>query len=211
MKICSRYAQRSKLLLFIPIVTLLSSNLTLVDSYVEETENKMQIISRQMWGAAEPVNDMHAQIPDTITLHHSGVEYTGRPIAKEYIKAIQGYHQREMGWADIAYHFIIDLEGNVYEGRSTDWVGDTATEYDPSDQVLICVLGNYEIQQPSEKQLDSISQLMVWIMKKHNIKRTSIAAHKDLAKTVCPGKNLYHFLENGFLAQKIDLLFEEDQ
>jgi hypothetical protein len=33
------------------------------------------------------------------------------------VKAIQDYHQFDLGWVDIGYHFLVGENGKVYEGR----------------------------------------------------------------------------------------------
>jgi len=47
---------------------------------------------------------------------------------------------KDRNWIDIPYHFLIDPNGNVYEGRNVFTVGETATEYDPTGHLLILVL-----------------------------------------------------------------------
>lgn len=155
-----------------------------------------QIILRSEWKALAPKQGGIEQVPKKITIHHSGELYNGKPEAKEVLRNIQKFHQVEKGWIDIAYHYLLDLDGKIYEGRDVNKVGDTATNYDPTNHISICVVGNYEIQEPSKKQLVSLEKLTCWLSRKYNISSDNISAHRDYANTLCPGKNLYFYMEN---------------
>lgn len=107
-------------------------------------------------------------------------------------------------WADIPYHYLIDLDGNVYEGRDVNYAGDTNTEYDPSGHALIVVLGNFEEVDPNSAQLNAVTATMTMLAKRFNIAVDKIAGHKDFsAQTVCPGKALYPYLQNGYFQQRV--------
>lgn len=53
-------------------------------------------------------------------------------------------------WGDVAYHYILDTKGNIYEGRPESAVGRSFTKYDLDRKLLICVLGDYR---PLEEKL----------------------------------------------------------
>ncbi|HEM60901.1 MAG TPA: N-acetylmuramoyl-L-alanine amidase, partial [Chloroflexi bacterium] len=132
-----------------------------------------------------------------ITLHHDGAEFYGG--AEERLRGLQSWSRRERGWVDIPYHFLIDLEGNIYEGRPLEYVGDTATEYDPTGHALITVMGNYMIQEINEAQLAAVVDLASWLCYEYSIPPQEIRGHKDYAATSCPGTNLYRYLANGHI------------
>ena len=58
-----------------------------------------------------------------------------------------------------------------------------------SVSIGICLEGNFEIEQPTEKQLTSLSELIQYLKKKYG--NVQIVGHRDLNATACPGKNLY--------------------
>ncbi len=95
------------------------------------------------------------------------------------------------GWPDLAYHFMIDRNGNVYEGRPTDAIGDTFTGYDPTGHLLACFEGNFDRQNPSKAQLAGMSRLVAWAMQTFSVPAAMIGGHRDWASTTCPGKNMY--------------------
>jgi len=122
----------------------------------------------------------------------------------KYLRNLQTWSRRDKHWIDIPYHYIIDLEGKVYEGRSIKYAGDTNTEYNPTGHALIEVVGNFEEVMPNDKQIDAVVNTMTWLAEKYNVPADSIRAHKDYSKqTVCPGKNLYKYIENGYFRNKV--------
>ena len=85
---------------------------------------KPKIISRGEWGAREPkkeLNKIEGSLKanySAIAIHHSGNEDN-----KPTIKDIQNVEMDKRGYDDIPYHFAIDSDGSIYEGRPLDRVG----------------------------------------------------------------------------------------
>ncbi|MBN1541593.1 DUF1460 domain-containing protein [candidate division KSB1 bacterium] len=160
-------------------------------------------ISRRHW-EADPARDVGREHTiQFITLHHSGVEYYGEPEPKTAIRAIQRYHQVEKKRIDIDYHYLIDPDGLIYAGRPETWVGDTETDYDPTGHLLICVLGNFEIQKPNEKQLAALTALVADKCLTYGILPEQVRGHRQLTETLCPGKHLQEWIDNGLLIKRV--------
>ena len=157
------------------------------------------VVSTSEWGSSASTTDTARRHKIThITLHHGGVTFDPDRNVPDYLRGLQRWSRIEKGWIDVPYHFIIDLKGRIYEGRSIDFAGDTNTEYDPTGHALIEVIGNYELIEPTASQRQSIIQLMSWLAAKYDVPVANIAAHRDYsAQTVCPGKNLYRYLQDG--------------
>ena len=109
----------------------------------------------------------------------------------------------EKNWIDIPYHFMIDMDGKIYETRPINYPGATNTEYDPTGHALICVMGNYENQIISEDQLAAVVNLSAFLAKLYNFTPDNIKGHKDYTETLCPGKDLYRYLEDGTIRAKV--------
>jgi hypothetical protein len=61
-----------------------------------------------------------------------------------------------------------------------------------------------EVQKVTEPQLNSLIKTIAWASKKYNISPDSIASHRDYSsQTTCPGKNLYQYLQNGFVKTEV--------
>lgn len=86
------------------------------------------IIQRSSWGARSPqtggsysyenIGKTPEEYYNTIVIHHSGN-------AKHFptIKDVQNEHMDDMDKADIGYHFAVDKDGKIYEGRSINIKG----------------------------------------------------------------------------------------
>lgn len=165
------------------------------------------IIPRSAWNAAPPKPFPH-HTPVRITLHHEGTVFTDTMLAADKLKRVQTWGMGpERKWVDIPYHFLVDLHGNVWEGRDVMTVGETNTSYNPKGHILVSVLGEYEEKQvPNEKQIRSVINLMTYLCLRYNISPDSIRGHKDYCRpgeTDCPGKNWYRYLENGYIKSEV--------
>ncbi len=136
-------------------------------------------------------------------LHHTAASETGDPAAQ--IRGFQAYHQG-LGWPDIAYHFLVDRSGTVYQGRDPGTRGDTATNYDPTGYFLVCLNGNFDVDTPTDAQLEAAARLFAWGSATYGV-GTDVAGHRELASTACPGGNLFAVLQTGRIEQRVaDLL-----
>lgn len=163
------------------------------------------IITVPQWGgtAADESKARRHEVT-RITLHHHGEAFPrgGDPIA--YLRNLQSWSRETRHWLDIPYHYVIDLDGKIYEGRDIRFAGDTNTEYDPAGHALIEVVGNYEVAEPNQPQLDAVAALMAMLAAKYAISPDEIRGHKDYSvQTVCPGKNLYRYIENGYFRDRV--------
>ena len=89
---------------------------------------------------------MVEHLVERLTIHHTGVALGADQEAPSRLRAHQAFHQADRGWPDLAYHFSIDQTGNVYEGRSPEFRGDTATSYDPTGHLLVVLEGNFDVE-----------------------------------------------------------------
>lgn len=146
--------------------------------------------------------DWRLRIPHQIrmiTLHHSGSPEPLRPEDDpvEKLRGLQAWGQADKNWWDVPYHFLIDLNGRIYEGRDWRYMGETNTEYDPRGHLLISVLGNYDLQEPTPAQIDAVTELMAWAAAEFDVPPDRIYGHGELAETSCPGRHLRRYLEDG--------------
>ncbi len=163
-----------------------------------------EIISKEQWGGKKHFAEMPEHTISKITIHHGGVEVKPDKDPVQYMQNLQRFSMEEKKWMDIPYHYSIDLQGKIYVCRPIQYPGDTNTEYDPTGHALINVIGNYEIQKISEVQLQAIVKLTAWLAAKYNVPVKDIAGHKDYSKmTVCPGEDLYKYLQDGTIQKRV--------
>jgi hypothetical protein len=139
-----------------------------------------------------------------ITLHHQGEPFPEGKDPVQYLRNLQAWSRTTKHWLDIPYHYIIDLDGRIYAGRDINYAGDTNTEYDPMGHALIEVVGNFEEVEPNQKQLDAVVDLMAMLAAKYHVPVERIASHRDFSgQTVCPGKNLYRYVQSGYFREQV--------
>lgn len=149
-----------------------------------------RIVLRSEWGAQEPTQPL---IPksrpwDRLWLHHSVTPRGGAG----WMRRIQADHQGR-GWRDIAYNFGVGL-GMVYEGIGPDH---DHLNSDRGYSGSIVVLGNFEVYEPSRKELEAIAWLVAhgllegWWLNELEGEPHLTGGHRDIDETACPGKYLY--------------------
>lgn len=149
------------------------------------------IVEPSVWGGTPPGQEARRHAIRRLTLHHGGEAFPAGRDVPAHLRNLQAWSRREKGWVDIPYHFVIDLEGRVYRCRPLALAGDTNTDYDPTGHALVCVLGNYEEVQPSERQLQALEDVFAMLCLQHGLGPEVIATHRDFTSgTVCPGRHL---------------------
>ena len=158
----------------------------------------VNVVPRAEWGAQPPQGAFVDHEIERITVHHGGG--TGGLQGPELYRAWQRWHLH-LGWPDLAYHFIVGRDGTVYEGRPHQASGDTATEYDPAGHLLFVVEGDFDKEEPTPAQLESLAQLIAWGSMYFDA--PDVGGHRDYAATTCPGDNLHAHLADGRLASRV--------
>jgi hypothetical protein len=164
---------------------------------------RIEALCRESWGAASPVGEFREHEIERMTVHHTARLLANNRDAPEAIRGHQRFHQLDRGWPDIAYHFIIDIEGNVYECRPVTAVGDTGTNYDPTGHFLVCCEGNFNEQALPAAQQAALVDVLAWAATEFGVDPETIRGHRDVAATSCPGDNLYPLIETGELARSV--------
>ena len=106
---------------------------------------------------------------NTIVVHHSAFAYIGPG-------EVQDLHMDRRGFADVAYHFLIDSDGIIYEGRELNIRGAHVQGFN-TGSVGIVLLGNFNDEQPSEPQVESLQKLVDYLRYTYEIRY--LAGHKD--------------------------------
>jgi hypothetical protein len=166
------------------------------------------VLSRDAWGAAPARSGGTTHAIERLTVHHSAYVLRTNEDAPAQLRQLQAEHQRN-GWVDISYHYLIDLEGNVYAGRPSRLAGDTFTTYDPTGHLLVCMLGHFDRQQLGSAQLDSLVATLASGAHTHRVAPNTIAGHNTYeAATACPGRAIDAVLRNGTLRRRTERLLD---
>ena len=164
-----------------------------------------QVLCRDAWGAAAA---RPGGIPHTLnrmTIHHTAVVLGENSNAPSRLRQHQHYHQDTQGWIDIAYHFSVDRDGNIYQLRDPLLVGDTATSYDPTGHFLVVCEGDFDQEEVTEAQLNGAAFVFAWAAQEYGIATSTLKGHRDASSdTACPGSSLYAHVTSGDLQSRID-------
>ena len=172
-----------------------------------------QIVPVAQWGGT-PADASRARrhAITHITLHHQGETFKPGTDVHQYLRNLQTWSRNTKGWLDIPYHYVIDLEGHSYAARDIAYAGDTNTDYDPKGHALIEVVGNFEEVEPNQQQLDAVVKLMAMLAARYGVSLDEIRSHRDYSdKTVCPGANLYRYVQEDYFRHKVALRLAQEQ
>jgi hypothetical protein len=126
--------------------------------------------------------------PTHIILHHS---FTADSKTVSW-GAIKKYHTKELGWADIGYHFGIELINDDYQilmGRMPGKYGAHCKEFAMnSTSIGVCFIGNFDVRTPNSMLWEKGLELVRWLKEIYQIPLEHIQGHKDYATyKTCPG------------------------
>lgn len=155
------------------------------------------IISREQWGAtrSSPSAMIH---PTGVALHWAGTKM-GIYRPEQYpavVRGIEKYHELTRGWDDIAYNWLVDPYGKIYEGRGEfrrsaangTNVGNTHAE-------AICYIGG-DGDPFTQEAARGISALVVW--RRRSGVGLKVWTHDDFRPTSCPGEEMRRFAMGGY-------------
>lgn len=123
-----------------------------------------------------------------LIIHHSA---STRDLTPEEIHQI--HLAQSPQWKGFGYHFYIRKDGTVYRGRREKNAGSHCEGYN-SVSLGICLSGNFEVEEPTVKQLNSLKTLIKELHLKYP--KATIHSHSDFNATACCGKNLRKYLND---------------
>lgn len=141
---------------------------------------------------------------ELITVHHTAVKVEGdNRSGAERVRALYAYHANNRGWGDIGYHYLIDEDGQIYEGKSGGKYVVAGHAYcNNVGTVGVALLGNFEEEKPTQDQLKALQWLIVELAEDYDIdldrtvtfhgkRQQPVVGHRDLLSTECPGFYVY--------------------
>jgi hypothetical protein len=181
------------------------------------------IIAREAW-AQQQAPPTHVPEYGTINLgfvHHTvSADGYGAAEVPSMLLGIYDYHVGVRGFWDIAYNFVIDLYGQIWEARAggidMPVIGAHAGGYN-AESTGVAMLGDFTNVIPSEAAIASLQRLLAWKLSLHGVPTEGlvevvvapsgyfytpfgpgahvalprVAGHRDGDSTDCPGNALY--------------------
>ena len=198
----------------------------LVDVNLPAGPGQPPIIARRAWAGTRhpPASGPFYGAIDLAFVHHTENPNGYSPgQVPAMLLAIYDYHRFTRGYFDIAYNFIIDLYGRIWEARAggvdQPVVGAHAGGYN-SVSTGVAILGSFSSVEPSRAAVAALQRLLAWKLALHGVPVLGkvrvevnpsdafytpfrpgqrvllprVAGHRDGDLTSCPGNDLYHRL-----------------
>ena len=180
-----------------------ASILNIHQGEVEAFIRRNGIKPRHEWGTHEPFYSRLNTDWDynSIAVHHSGNSGDDEPTL------IEEKHMDEEGWWDVGYHFLIDPEGQIYEGRKLFFKGSHIGGAN-TGKIGILVMGDFEphsldswrdaidffTDKPTQAQIASLVRI-VNELKGFFSGIKMLGGHRDWGQSQCPGEKMYKLLD----------------
>jgi len=120
----------------------------------------------------------------SITVHHSATSGGNAEVF--------GRNHRARGMGGLFYHFVIGNGIGSSDGLiETGWRWRSQAQVNRPNEIEICLVGDFNRQNISARQWDSLVGLISVLRRQYNIPVNCIRRHKDVTRkpTDCPGKN----------------------
>jgi hypothetical protein len=181
----------------------------LEDDFYEKFKDELtisQVIDRDSSGEYYKWPMKYPEDVSKIIVHHTATS-KNLDNPKQAIRDMYYYHSVSRGWGDIGYNYIIDQEGNIYEGRQGgEGVIGAHSGRGNHGSIGISLLGNFQDQPPTSAAVTSLVKMIYYKSKVHGINpsgfsnfrgeySSNILGHRDVTNTICPGDQLYALLD----------------
>lgn len=127
-----------------------------------------------------------------IVIHHSATSTGGAA-------AFDKMH-RAKGWDELGYHFVVGNGTDTRDGQvevgsrwpKQKWGAHAKT---PSEEynkfgIGICLVGNFDVDHPTQQQVKNLTRLVSYLMATYHIPADHVLGHRDTKSTDCPGRNV---------------------
>jgi N-acetylmuramoyl-L-alanine amidase-like protein len=104
------------------------------------------------------------------------------------------------GWDELGYHFVIGNGTSSGDGQievgprwpKQKWGAHakTADQRFNNYGIGVCLVGNFDIERPSSRQMESVARLVGYLMKTYRIPASRVVAHSETKATECPGRHM---------------------
>jgi LysM repeat protein len=147
----------------------------------------MSMHGREEWGARSGADGASLPTSVGITIHWEGPglgSYAPEAVPA-LLRGIQNYHMDANSWRDIAYNFLVDRFGEVWEGRG--WASRSAangTSAANDSSIAVCYLGGVGDEFTDEAK-EAIRALRSQHLSRGGM--PVLHAHRDHVATACPG------------------------
>ncbi|GJQ28117.1 MAG: hypothetical protein HBSAPP03_00010 [Phycisphaerae bacterium] len=133
-----------------------------------------------------------------ITIHHDALDSSSIRSQSDAAYRLNAIRNGQMTrkpepFADIGYHYIIDPQGRIWEGRSIAYQG-AHVRGQNENNLGIMLMGHFDQQRPTSSAIESLDAFVASQMARYGIPLSRVKTHQELASTECPGRNLQRYM-----------------
>ncbi len=188
----------------------------------------LEIFPRSEWADADPTGPLEAEQDGDVRfllVHHtaSSNDYTLDEVPR-LLRSFYSFHTGpEKNWPDIAYNFMVDRFGGVWEARADSLdapIKGSASGGSQGFAMLCCLVGNHDEAPPTTEAITSLGLLLGWLADVYGIalgaEKTAtfvsrgsnrwdegvtvttptISGHRAMSLTTCPGDFAFDLLDS---------------
>jgi flagellar hook assembly protein FlgD len=173
------------------------------------------IVTRAQWGADESLRNAapsYSPVKMTFVHHTASGNLYSRADAPALVRGVYAYHTQSLHWNDIAYNFLVDRFGTIYEGRyggiTRGVIGAHVYGFN-TGSTGVSVMGTFTDEAPPAEALAALERLLAWKLGVHGLNPAAtakltcgaadkyakgatvtlpvIAGHRQANYTECPG------------------------
>lgn len=115
-----------------------------------------------------------------IVIHHTGTSSAVSP------EAIATEHVESLGWPGIGYHFVVGVDGTVWQTQDLTTVSHHARQFN-AVSVGIALVGDLLDSAPPTVQLERTAALTAEVLDQLGLPISTVRGHRELVDTRCPG------------------------
>ena len=145
--------------------------------------------------------------PTYIMIHHTAVS---RELNSDQFIANNNYHHSRWNFRSslgfyLGYNYEISANGRTRKAREEGESTASCYQQNMNDGrcVHIALDGNFEIENPTEKQIKSLTTLLKQVTTQQGIGVNNILFHNQYAATACPGKNINLSFVKSLITSKV--------
>jgi len=131
-----------------------------------------------------------------LIIHHTGGTEKN-PLADtshHTLEIIHEYH-RSLGWGKVGYHYVIEKDGKLRQGRLDTEQGSHCNQQENGismnfQSLGIAIAGNFDFSFPTQAQEATLKKLLQEKLKQYNLSPSKILPHRHWASKTCYGRKL---------------------
>lgn len=172
------------------------------------------VFTREQWGAVPPrqPNDVSRTLQFAVVHHTASSNNYGPDEVPAILRSLQAFFLNTRGYNDMAYNFLVDKFGRIWEGRgggiAQPVIGAHATGANTSS-VGVSVIGDFTQTGPTAAISNAVGDLVGWKLALHGVDPQAtfrytalstnrwpegttvtiptVVGHQDVGQTDCPG------------------------